>query len=86
MRRYARYQILAVGIAACDSAMEALPESAEQSPALDAARSPVRQPSDPARPSLSSGRVKYGKVEHSSQQTPASGDTNSRKGLQVAGV
>ena len=30
--------------------------------------------------------VKYGKVRHESPQTPASGDTNSRKWLQVAGV
>jgi hypothetical protein len=31
-------------------------------------------------------RVKYGKVQHGSQRTPASGDTNSREWLQVAGV
>jgi hypothetical protein len=33
-----------------------------------------------------SERVKYGKVRHETRQTPASGDTNSRKGLQVAGI
>jgi hypothetical protein len=31
-------------------------------------------------------RVRHGKVEHGSHQVPASGDTNSRKWLQVAGV
>ncbi len=31
-------------------------------------------------------RVKYGKVRHESHQTPASGDTNSRKLWQVAGI
>jgi hypothetical protein len=31
-------------------------------------------------------RVKYGKVQHERRQTPASGDTNSREGLQVAGI
>jgi hypothetical protein len=33
-----------------------------------------------------SERVKYSKFKHETQQTPASGDTNSRKGLQVAGI
>jgi hypothetical protein len=33
-----------------------------------------------------SERVKYSKYKHETQQTPASGDTNSRKGLQVAGI
>jgi hypothetical protein len=42
MRRYAKYLILAVGMAACDSATEAVgPESAEQPSALGAARSLV---------------------------------------------
>jgi hypothetical protein len=31
-------------------------------------------------------RVNYGKVQHESQRTPASGDTTSRKRLQVAGA
>jgi hypothetical protein len=35
--------------------------------------------------SPSSELVKYGKVPHESHQTPASGDTNSRKWLQVVG-
>jgi hypothetical protein len=35
---------------------------------------------------LTCERVKYDKVQHESQQTSASGDTNSRKWLQVAGV
>jgi hypothetical protein len=40
MRRYDKYLILTVGMAACDSATEAVgPESTEQSPALAAARS-----------------------------------------------
>jgi hypothetical protein len=42
MRRYAKYLILAVGMAACDSATEAVgPETAEQPSALGAARSLV---------------------------------------------
>ncbi|HEX5963423.1 MAG TPA: hypothetical protein VFY42_06840 [Gemmatimonadales bacterium] len=42
MRRYANYLILTVGMAACDSAAEAVgPESAERPPALAAARSLV---------------------------------------------
>ena len=44
------------------------------------------QPNGSLRRTRTFERVKYGKVQHGSQQTPASGDTNSRKGRQVAGI
>jgi hypothetical protein len=46
----------------------------------------VRDDVKAARHAVATRDLEYGKFRHESQQTPASGDTNSRKWLQVAGV